>query len=338
MAVGLRVLSGGRTKDQRHIIGSSRSAAYKAVDDFVEAVNLSPELAIAMPATPEEWDEIYNQFKSKSTNEIMSGCVGAMDGFFQPTTKPTSKEVANVLAYYSGHYESCGLNCQACVKADLQFMYFGVISPGSTNDNISYPMAKELKAAFDSLPLGRFGVADAAYTLSEGFLIPFTGAERLQCANDAFNYYLSQLRIRVEMSFGRLVNKFRILSGTIGGSLDRASAILIACARLHNYIIREDRPFGDTFDIESIRNDDLDNIEPHPNAPLGMTYLPVGPNDEFEKFNGISRTREAIVEFIEEQDIRRPMHNVERKTREMAENTVYSPDGCEWPREFVSPY
>ena len=168
MAVGLRVLSGGRTKDQRHIIGSSRSAAYKAVDDFVEAVNLSPELAIAMPATPEEWDEIYNQFKSKSTNEIMSGCVGAIDGFFQPTTKPTSKEVANVLAYYSGHYESYGLNCQACVKADLQFMYFGVISPGSTNDNISYPMAKELKAAFDSLPLGRFGVADAAYTLSEG--------------------------------------------------------------------------------------------------------------------------------------------------------------------------
>jgi hypothetical protein len=153
MAVGLRVLSGGRTKDQRHIIGSSRSAAYKAVDDFVEAVNLAPELAIAMPATPEEWDEIYNQFKRKSTNEIMSGCVGAIDGFFQPTTKPTSKEVANVLAYYSGHYESYGLNCQPCVKADLQFMYFGVISP-STNDNISYPMAKELKAAFDLLPLG----------------------------------------------------------------------------------------------------------------------------------------------------------------------------------------
>jgi hypothetical protein len=56
-------------------------------------------------------------------------------------------------------------------------MYFGVISPGSTNDNISYPMAKELKAAFDLLPLGRFEVADVAYTLSEGILIPFTGAE-----------------------------------------------------------------------------------------------------------------------------------------------------------------
>ena len=69
----------------------------------MEAVNLTPELNIEMPQTPEEWDEIYNQFKTKSTHKIMAGCVGAIDGYFQPTTKPTSKEVANVLAYYSGH-------------------------------------------------------------------------------------------------------------------------------------------------------------------------------------------------------------------------------------------
>ena len=70
VAVGLQVLSGGRPKDQRHIIGSSRDAAYCAVDDFVEAVNLAPELDILMPQKPEEWDIIYNQYKSKSTNEI----------------------------------------------------------------------------------------------------------------------------------------------------------------------------------------------------------------------------------------------------------------------------
>ncbi len=69
-----------------------------------------------------------------------------------------------------------------------------------------------------------------------------------------------------------------------------------------------------------------------------MTYLPVVPNNEFQKFYGISQTRETIVECIKENNIRRPMHNVERKTREMAGNTVYSPDGGEWPREFVSPY
>ena len=123
----------------------------------------------------------------------MAGCVGAIDGSFQQTKRPSSKEAPNVLAYYSGHYELCGLNCQACVRPDLQFMYFGVISPRSTNDNISYPLVRPLKLAFDSLPLGRFGVADAAYTLCKAILIPFTGADRLDKAHDAFNYYLSQL-------------------------------------------------------------------------------------------------------------------------------------------------
>jgi hypothetical protein len=33
VAVGIRVLSGGRTKDQRHITGMSLDAAYKAADD-----------------------------------------------------------------------------------------------------------------------------------------------------------------------------------------------------------------------------------------------------------------------------------------------------------------
>ena len=171
-----------------------------------------------MPSTPEEWSTIYEQYKRKSTDEIMAGCVVCIDGFFQRCNRPTKKEVANVISYYSGHYESYGLNCQACVKPDLQFMYFGVVSPGSTNDNISYTQADELKAALTSLPPGLFGLGDAAYTLSEHLLIPFTGSDRLDPAQDAFNYYLSQLRIRVETAFGRLVKKFGILSGKVGGA------------------------------------------------------------------------------------------------------------------------
>ena len=83
------------------------------------------------------------------------------------------------------------------------------------------------------------------------------------------------------------MNKFHILSRTIRGSLDRVSAIMIACARLHNYIIREDKPVGDTLEILPSKIDDLDEFVPHPKAPLGMTYVPVVPNDDFHKFCGI---------------------------------------------------
>ena len=170
----------------------------------------------------------------------MSGACLAVDGFFQRCNKPTKREVANQLSYFSGHYESYGVNCQAAVYSDLRFAYFGVLSPGSTNDNISYPLAKGLRRAINSLPNGLYAIADAAYTLSENMLIPFTGLDRLDPDHDAFNYYRSQVRIRVEMAFGRLVNLFHILHGKVEGSLDRISAILTVCARLHNFIITQD--------------------------------------------------------------------------------------------------
>ena len=156
-------------------------------------------------------------------------------------------------------------------------------------------------------------MADAASTLSEGILVTFTGSTRLDPAKDVFNYYLSQLRIHVEMAFGMLVNKFHMLSGTIVRSQDRALSILIACARLHNYIIHEDKSFGDKFD--SFPNDiaDLEDVSTNIIAPRGMTYLPVVPNDEFQQYDGMSCTTEAIVEFIWGQDIRRPTDNLERK-------------------------
>jgi len=74
-------------------------------------------------------------------------------------------------------------------------------------------LAPGLKDIFYSLPSGLSGLADAAYTLSENMLIPFVGSDRCDPSQDAFNYFLSQLHIRVEMAFGRLVRKFQILGG-----------------------------------------------------------------------------------------------------------------------------
>jgi hypothetical protein len=334
VATGLRVLAGGRVKDQRHIIGSCLTAGYVATDDFIDAVNSAPELDIRLPQTVEEWRHINAGFTRKSSDRLIDGCVGVFDGFFQRSNKPSKKEVANVVAYYSGHYESYGVNCQACVQSDLQFNYFGVVSPGSTNDNISYPQAEGLKEVFDALPLGLYGLADAAYTLGENMLTPFTGVDRLDPAQDAFNYYLSQLRIRVEMAFGRLVNKFRILHGKIEGSQDRVTAVLTACSRLHNFIIKHDGPFEA---CNGSVEDEMNSLEIHPNpsAPLGMSYLPVVPDETFEAYTGVSHTREAIVDFLRAHEIGRPLHNIERKKREMS--VVVSPSGFECHRDFFSP-
>ena len=75
------------------IFSVSKDTSYKAFIDFINAVNTAPELAIEMPSTPEEWNTIYNQFKQQSMNEIMAGCFGCIDGFFQRCNRPTKKEL-----------------------------------------------------------------------------------------------------------------------------------------------------------------------------------------------------------------------------------------------------
>ena len=154
IAHGIRVLCGGTQSNNHHLVGSSIAAAYAAFDDFIDAVNYASALDIIAPQTEEGWLCINAEWKKKSSNEIIAGCVTAFDGFFQRCNKPTKKETRNTLAYYSGHYESYGVNCQACVRADLCFIYFGVVAPGSTNDNIAFLLAPGLKDLFDSLPLG----------------------------------------------------------------------------------------------------------------------------------------------------------------------------------------
>jgi hypothetical protein len=82
VATGLRALSGGRPKDLRHIIGCSPRTVYLAVNIFIDAVNSASELDIHLPQTEEGWPIINEGWRHKITYEIITGCVGSLDGFF----------------------------------------------------------------------------------------------------------------------------------------------------------------------------------------------------------------------------------------------------------------
>ena len=60
-----------------------------------------------------------------------------------------------------------------------------------------------------------YGVADNAYTLSEHLLIPYSGVEKNDKSKDVCNFYISQLRARIEQAFGLLVSKWRIFKRPI---------------------------------------------------------------------------------------------------------------------------
>ena len=62
------------------------------------------------------------------------------------------------------------------------------------------------------------------------------------------------------------------------------------------------------------------------NGPQEMGYLPTmleDEDEEFEKIDGMSETRIAIVDEIKRQGIRRPNYNVQRNIAETDELMMY---------------
>ena len=84
-----------------------------------------------------------------------------------------------------------------------------------------------------------FIVLDCAYLCTRKCLVPFKEPQKHIAHNDAFNFYLSQLRIKIEQAFGFLTNKWRILRRSLGSNVRFAVKLLNACARLHNFCINE---------------------------------------------------------------------------------------------------
>ena len=163
-------------------------------------------------------------FEDKSSNQVMNGCVGEIDWFFLPTICPSKNEAyGNQVEYYSGHYKSYGLNVQAVCNSKLQFMYIGVVGKGRTPDSYAYE-STGLDAVFKKFRVGKmYIVGDAAYPVSEYLLTPYTGNKRSNINNDVFNYFLSQMRIRIEMEFGYLTSKWIILRKCQTVNLSNAS-------------------------------------------------------------------------------------------------------------------
>jgi hypothetical protein len=283
VAIGIRYLAGDSYNALNDIANISTRSVYRLKNRFIWGLLRSESLKIKLPDNAEKWEQVRNGFENISTSGLFRGCVGAIDGFFCPIQQPrVADSNGNPMAFMSGHYGMFGLNCQAVCDANEKFLFFGVVAPGKTNDNVAFEYCTKLKEVIASLPYGLFLIGDAAYTSNERMMVPFIGSQRSDAINDAFNFYLSQVRIRVEMAFARLVLKWRILRAPLVGSLGSSSRTIMACAIMHNYVI----------DSDGMNNSDLELANDPTsasldffvqNAPRGMTYLLTSPYQIYMK-------------------------------------------------------
>jgi len=291
----LRWLAGGSHLDIRISAGISIPSFYACVYKCINAILNCDQLAINFPTSNEEISESARNFCNASTNGIIDGCVACLDGMLLPIRTPSSDETGNVMAYYSGHYADYGINIQAACDSLCRFVYVSISAPGGTSDVVALRKTS-LCQMIEALPLGKYVLADNAYVCTEHLLTPFPGEQRRLPQNDTYNYHLSQLRIRIEMTFGRFMNKWRLFQHPLQVKLRHIGKIYMCAARLHNFCTNE------RLSMQTEAN----SLDEEVSTEL---YIP---SDHTEYVEGNSMMRDILVDKIYHSGLARPAENRRR--------------------------
>ena len=252
LACTIRYFAGGSPYDIMLAFGTSYSEVLKSVWTIVEAINNCPQFAISYPASIEEQRKIAAEFQAKSVPGI-SNCAGAIDGIIIWMLKPSEKEAAkagvNQLKFLCGRKHKFGLNCQAVSDCRGRIIDISIKFGASSSDLLAFE-ASELHSRLEDGLMHQDGenerfvlFGDNAYINTTYLATPFTNVagDPNRAAEDSYNFYHSQLRIRVECAFGMLVQRWGILRMPMPRNLSivKTVAIVNSLARLHNFCIGE---------------------------------------------------------------------------------------------------
>jgi hypothetical protein len=114
---------------------------------------------------------------------------------------------------------------------------------GSTNDSPAY-MTSSLKQLCESQPEPYHWNGDNAYGDSQYLMTPYKGINLhiTHPSRDWFNFWHSQIRITIERCFGIFIQRWGIFWSALKYSVLHNIAIVHACVRLHNFIMKRKVP------------------------------------------------------------------------------------------------
>jgi DDE superfamily endonuclease len=302
----LRWLSGGSFHDIRLTAGISKTAFYRAAHQCASAILQVDELAFSFQETADELSKAAADFKEISSYGVIDGCVACLDGLLLPIQTPRASETGHVKSYFSGHYQMYGVNVQAACDAHCRFVYAAVAAPGGTNDVVAFRKTS-LSQKLDKLPMGKYGIADNAFVCTDHLLTPFPGTQRHEPGNDTYNFFLSQVRIRIEMTFGIFMSKWGLFKRPLQMRLKNVGRLFMCATRLHNFCINEEFHDGD-----SVSDDDSADVN----------FTPVMNNPSVVSVPGSSFMRNIVVAEIQSMSLTRPVYNLQRNNERDNNNVV----------------
>jgi hypothetical protein len=235
LSCALRYFAGGSPYDIACMHGVFHTEVFKSVWRVVDAVNQCKQLKIKFPEDHDEQSRIAAEFEKKSRAGFKN-CVGAIDGILISTEKPNMKDCEMTSCgpkkFFCGRKKKFGLNMQATCDARARFLDVSICHPGSTSDYLAFatsPLKHKLeRPGFLAPGLVLFG--DNAYVNTNYMVTPFKAVS--SGPKDDYNFYHSQVRIKVECSFGILVHggesfADRCLRRSGCGRLRRSSCVFV---------------------------------------------------------------------------------------------------------------
>lgn len=197
-----------------------------------------------MPRTPEEWNNISDDFYKLWQ---FPHCIGCMDGKHVMIQAPANS--GSEFYNYKGFFSIVLL---ALVDAQYRFMFVNVGSQGRIsdggvfsnttlktmleNDSLNIPAARPLPGRI--LPTPYVFLTDDAFPLNRNIMKPYPGLHNKGSKERVFNYRLSRARRVVENVFGIMSSKFRLLRKPLLLNPTKSSDVILACTYLHNFLIK----------------------------------------------------------------------------------------------------
>jgi DDE superfamily endonuclease len=194
----------------------------------VDVVNACDSLAIQYSESHEAQQRMTDEFRSKSDADFEScaGCINSMLVWMEKSSPSMCKEAqCGALKFMCGRKKKFGVSLQAVSDAEGRFLLdVSIGHPASTSDYLAFSTSKLYykleREGFLAKDLCIFG--NLAYVNTSYMATPFKSVQ--SGTIDDYNFFHSQLRIRIECAFGMLVNHWGILRRPLPAqfSLNRA--------------------------------------------------------------------------------------------------------------------
>ena len=157
----------------------------------------------------------------------------------RPSLNDYNTAEVGVKNFFCGRKGKFGLNLQGVCDVRGRFLDVTIAHPGSTSDYLSFVTScfcQKLETPGYLAPnIVIYG--DAEYICNGYMVTPFKNVSFGK--KDHFNFYHSQVRIRIECAFGILVFLWAILRKPFHSNttLRRVTALTYYLCKLHNYFI-----------------------------------------------------------------------------------------------------